>query len=160
MAVFTEIFNQINVFSCPTSNGSERFHYSEEQITEQFWTCVASASDTTSACVAMPTEEAPFVQALEGGAPLDDDGVEIVTSCGCSPCSTPPCHADDRGNLEDADEEWLANLELLDDVEELAHFLANSAYAVHENPRLEALFERAASGNGYYSQLIRAAGMI
>lgn len=61
-----------------------------------------------------------------------------------------------------SNEDWPdeADYELIDDVEELAHNLLGSGLAPHCHPRVEALYRRAASGSGYYSQLIRASGLI
>ena len=61
-----------------------------------------------------------------------------------------------------ADGDWpgAANYEKIDDTEELAHNLLNSGLVPHSHPRIEALFRRAASGKGHYSQLIRASGLI
>ena len=53
-----------------------------------------------------------------------------------------------------------ANYEEIDDTEELAHNIVNSGLVPHCHPRIEALFRRAASGKGHYSQLIRASGLI
>jgi hypothetical protein len=36
----------------------------------------------------------------------------------------------------------------------------NSGLVPHCHPRIKALFRRAASGKGHYSQLIRASGLI
>ncbi|MCW5701778.1 MAG: hypothetical protein KIT82_04270 [Bradyrhizobium sp.] len=64
--------------------------------------------------------------------------------------------------FEWADDDWpgAANYQKIDDTEELAHNLLNSGLVPHSNPRIEALFRRAASGKGYHSQLIRASGLI
>lgn len=66
------------------------------------------------------------------------------------------------GNRDAETEEWpgVSDLEEIDDTEELAHNILNSGLVPHCHPRIEALFRRAASGKGYYSQLIRASGLI
>lgn len=51
---------------------------------------------------------------------------------------------------------WLRNLEQTDEVEELARTLHEGGELPNGNPRLEALFRRATSGRGYYSQLLNA----
>jgi len=72
--------------------------------------------------------------------------------------------ADAQENVEadwaDDDYSAAANYEKIDDTEELAHNLLNSGLVPHSHRRIEALFRRAASGNGYHSQLIRASGLI
>ncbi len=51
---------------------------------------------------------------------------------------------------------WLRSLEQIDDVEELARALHEGGDLPNGDPRLEALFRRATSGNGYYSRLLKA----
>lgn len=58
------------------------------------------------------------------------------------------------------DWEWVSDLERIDDTEELARLLVESTECSHDHPRLEALFRRAASGNGHYAQILRTSGMI
>lgn len=50
--------------------------------------------------------------------------------------------------------EWLRNLEQIDDNEELARTLHEGGVVPSGEPRVEALFRRATSGRGYYSQLL------
>ncbi len=56
--------------------------------------------------------------------------------------------------------EVIYHLEQIYDNEELAHHLLESCLCPHEHPRIEALFRRAASGNGPHAQMLRASGMI
>jgi hypothetical protein len=51
---------------------------------------------------------------------------------------------------------WLRNLEQIDDVEELARTLHEGGELLNGDPRVEALFRRATSGKGHYSQLLSA----
>jgi hypothetical protein len=51
---------------------------------------------------------------------------------------------------------WLRNLEQIDEVEELARTLHEGGELPNGDPRLDALFRRATSGKGYYSQLLNA----
>ena len=51
---------------------------------------------------------------------------------------------------------WLRDLEQIDDVEELARTLHESGEMPNGDPRLDALFRRATSGKGHYSQLLNA----
>lgn len=72
------------------------------------------------------------------------------------------CDAEETFEAEWADDDCpvAANYEIIDDTEELAHNLLNSGLVPHDHPRIEALFCRAASGKGHYSQRIRASGLI
>ncbi|WP_156434752.1 hypothetical protein [Bradyrhizobium lablabi] len=79
------------------------------------------------------------------------------------------CEHDGRGELQVdmlekeailEESAGLSNLEEIIDLEELAHNLRHSGLAPHSDPRIEALFRRAALGNGFHSQLIRASGLI
>lgn len=57
---------------------------------------------------------------------------------------------------QDPYEIWLRNLEQIDEIEELARTLYEGGVAPNGEPRVEALFRRATSGRGYYSQLLGA----
>jgi hypothetical protein len=51
---------------------------------------------------------------------------------------------------------WLRDLQQLDEVEELARTLHKGGELPNGDPRVDALFRRATSGKGYYSQLLNA----
>jgi hypothetical protein len=51
---------------------------------------------------------------------------------------------------------WLNDLEENDDANDVARVLHKENVPPHGDPRVEALFRRATSGNGYYSQLLSA----
>jgi hypothetical protein len=51
---------------------------------------------------------------------------------------------------------WLRNLEQIYDNEELARTLHESGVWPNGDRRVESLFRRATSGQGYYSQLLNA----
>ncbi|MGJ5051646.1 hypothetical protein ACQR09_31585 [Bradyrhizobium oligotrophicum] len=57
---------------------------------------------------------------------------------------------------QDPYEIWLRNLEQIDDNEELARTLHKDNEFPNGDPRVVALFRRATSGSGYYSQLLQA----
>ena len=103
----------------------------------------------------------------------DDDEFEIVGA-------SPACSADDfifegsegeaaveESYVDEIDDETfyeaypeMRSAEMIDDVEELAHFLHSSGLYPRAHPRVEALLLRAAGGRGYYSQLLAASGII
>ncbi|WP_426421784.1 hypothetical protein [Bradyrhizobium genosp. A] len=56
--------------------------------------------------------------------------------------------------------EEISHLEQIYDGEELAHNLEYSGLFPYDHPRVEALYRRAASGNGRHAQMLRASGMI
>lgn len=58
-------------------------------------------------------------------------------------------------NMDDY-EIWLRNLEQIYDNEELARTLHKGGELPNGDPRVDALFRRATSGKGYYSQLLNA----
>ena len=56
---------------------------------------------------------------------------------------------------KDSYEVWLRNLEENDDDNDVARHLHKDCELPNGDPRIDALFLRAMSGNGYYSQLLR-----
>ena len=61
---------------------------------------------------------------------------------------------------EEVERDAITEYEEIDDVEVLAQTLHQSGLVPHSDQRTEALFRRAASGKGYFSQLLGAAGVI
>ena len=59
-------------------------------------------------------------------------------------------------HYQDPHEIWLHNLEQIDEIEELARTLHEDGVVPNGDLRVEALFRRATSGRGYYSQLLGA----